>query len=123
MEKFMKKIIMIILLSSLSSVTLAVPRNLFLASPKKITVVGKSVKLTFELPCKNEYPDEFTGNLVAVSDDEGDMSMALGVVLSHDRCEAGPMKDFALEYTLEATGLSSKDLENGATFEPIDIAK
>lgn len=99
----------------------AVPRDLYLASPKKIEVVGSKVKLTFDLKCSNESPDEWAGNLVAVSDDEGDMVMGLGVVLSESSCVEGPVKEFVFTYSLKKAGLTAEDLENGASFEPISL--
>lgn len=101
---------------------LAVPRGLYIAAPHKIKVVGNKVQLTLKLACKNEYPDEWAGNLVAVSDDEGDMAIALGVVLSQDSCDAGPKKNFVFEYDLKQTGVTASDLANGVTLEPVDVA-
>lgn len=119
----MKKIILAFLLVCVSSVGFAVPRGIYLASPKKIEVVGEKLKLTFDLACRDEQPpDEFTGQLVAVSDDEGDRVVGVGVVLSKSRCKAGPVKEFTFEYYLKETGVSSEDLQNeGVTLEPIDI--
>lgn len=106
----------------LSQAAFAVPRNMYLASPTKIEVVKKQVKLTFELPCTNEYPNEWAGNLISVSDDEGDLVQGLGVVLSKESCEPGPLKNYVFTYSLKEAGLSLEDLKAGASFAPIDLA-
>lgn len=119
----MGKFVLSLCVFGFSVSALAVPRGVYLASPKAISVSGGQVNLSFELPCKNTYPDEWAGNLVAVSDDEGDMTIGLGVVLSKDSCAAGPIKTFIFTYDLEQTGASQVDLKNGVTFVPIDLAK
>ncbi len=120
---YMNKLTLIGLILSFCTVAYAVPRNMYLASPKKIQVIGKQVFLTFDLECSNEFPDEWAGNLIAVSDDEGDMSIALGIALSKESCQAGPAKEFTYKYSLSKTGMRQSDLKNGATFEPLNIAE
>jgi hypothetical protein len=121
----MKKLFLLGFFAGVGDIASAVPHEMYLASPKKIKVVGEIVKLTFELPCSNKNPDEWAGNLIAVSNDSGDRAMALGVVLSKDSCEAGPVKNFTFTYPLAKTGLTAEDLteESGGSFEPIDIAR
>lgn len=113
---------LIILACTLMSVSaFAVPRGLYLASPKTIVVDRSNVKLYFELKCKNEYPDEWAGNLVAVSDDEGDMSIALGVVLARSSCDPGPAKEFVFTYALREAKVTLDDIKHDVQLVPIDI--
>jgi hypothetical protein len=119
----MKNLLLIVSVVMFCLSAFAVPRGLYLASPKAIVVDGpaNSVKLYFDLACKNEFPDEWAGNLVAVSDDEGDMSVALGVVLAKSSCDAGPKKQFIFTYPLKATGVTLDDIKHDVTFEPVDL--
>lgn len=117
----MKKFILLSLF--LSSTAMAVPRGIYLAAPKKIEVVGEKLRLMFYLNCANENPDEWTGQLIAVSDDEGDYVVGLGVALSKDMCLPGPKKKFVFEYTLAQAGLTKAALTDGTTFEPLNIAR
>ena len=119
----MKNLVLIGFSLCICSLASAVPRNMYLASPKKIEVSGNQVALTFDLGCSNDAPDEWAGNLIAVSDDEGDMVVALGIALSKDSCKAGPVKKFTFKYPLSQTGLKKSDLQNGASFEPLDLAQ
>jgi hypothetical protein len=119
----MKKIILAIGVFGFSLAALAVPRQMYLASPSKIAVSGKNVNLTLQLACQNVNVDESAGNLVAVHDDEGDNAVALGVVLSKSNCMPGELKSVVLTYDLKQTGLSAEDLKNGATLIPMDLAK
>ena len=119
----MKNFILIGFSLCIYSIASAVPQSMYLASPKKIEVLGKKVALTFALPCSNDAPDEWAGNLIAVSDDDGDMVVGLGVALSKDSCKAGPIKEFTFKYQLSKTGLTKSDLKSGASFEPIDLAQ
>ena len=118
----MKKIILSLCILTTSLTAFAVPRGMYLASPKKIEVVGGKVKLTLSLNCKNESPDEWAGSLVAVSDDEGDMAVGLGVVLAKSSCEASAKaRDYVLTFDLKQTGLSAADLKGGASLEPMEL--
>jgi hypothetical protein len=120
----MKAVLMIALsVLFVSATAFAVPAGLYLAAPKKIEISGNSVNLFFDLACSNSAPEEWAGNLVAVSDDEGDLVVGLGVVLAKSSCKAGPQKEFVFEFALKETGLTPSDLKNGATFEPVNLAK
>jgi hypothetical protein len=107
-----------------SNLAHAVPRGVYIAAPQGIRVTGQNqVTLSFRLPCSNSSPDEWAGNLVAVSDDEGDMVVGLGVVLARSSCTPGPYREFRFTYPLSETGLSLTDLRNGASLRPIDRAR
>lgn len=121
--KMTNRLLAVLCILGFSLSAIAVPKNLYLVSPKSITVSGNKLELAFELSCKNEHPNEWAGNLVAVSDDEGDMTVAVGVVLSKDSCKVGPKKTFVFVYDLKEANLSTEDLKNGVNFAPIDIAK
>ena len=108
-----------VLMLSLS--VFAVPRGLYLASPRAVVVDRNNVKLYFDLPCKNEFPDEWAGNIVAVSDDEGDRSIALGVVLAKSSCDVGPYKQFVFTYSLREVGITTDDIKHDVTLQPIDL--
>lgn len=96
----MNKIILVAMM--MASVTAsAIPRDLYLASPTKIEVDEDRLTLTLSLPCKNQWADEWAGNLVVNSDDEGDMALSLAVVLSLDSCERSAKQDFKLVYSLK----------------------
>ncbi|MES2802738.1 MAG: hypothetical protein V4654_09625 [Bdellovibrionota bacterium] len=119
----MKKLLSVLLSFVTLNVAYAVPTQIYLAAPNKIEVIGERLKLTFKLPCKNKYPDEWAGQLVSASDDEGDMVISLGVTLSKGSCQKGPRKKFVFEYRLSEIGIQASELENGITFEPMDLAK
>lgn len=119
----MKKLLSVLLSFVTLNAAYAVPTQIYLAAPNKIEVVGERLKLTFKLPCKNEYPDEWAGQLVSASDDEGDMVISLGVTLSKDSCKKGPLKEFVFEYRVSQIGIQASELENGITLEPMDLAK
>ena len=115
----MKSLMAMILLSS--TVAMAVPRGVYLASPEKVEVVGEKMVLTFKLPCQNEAPNEWAGSLVAVSDDEGDLAIGVGVALAKKSCVSGPAKEFKFQYDLKELGISSKDIKSGTVIEPITL--
>ena len=117
----MKNVIAVAGVLMLSLSVFAVPRGLYLASPKATIVDGSKVKLYFDLACKNASPDEFAGNLVAVSDDEGDMAVGLGVVLAKSSCVAGPKRQFIFTYDLKDAGLTIDDIKHDVTVQPIDL--
>jgi hypothetical protein len=112
----MKSVIGLFALLMTSNLVFAVPRGNYLASPKKIEVRGDSVRLSFDLPCSNGHPEENAGNLIVLSDDEGDFAKALGVVLAKSSCEEGPLKTFVLKYPLRRTGLTQAALAQGEVF-------
>lgn len=107
----MKKLILSFLVMTIfSAIAGAVPRGVYLASPEKITVKGNTIELLVRLACKNEFPDEWAGQLVIVSDDEGDRAYGVGVILSESSCERGPKKLFSMKYDLLKQGLIPSDL-------------
>jgi hypothetical protein len=113
-----------------STNALAVPGRLYVASPKKIEVVGGKVRLHYRLPCRNDHPDEWAGTLVAVWDDEGDQMIALGTVLAQSSCDPGPLKSFVFDYpvakVISESGMDGyitpENIESGM-FEPVDVRK
>lgn len=107
----------VIMATALNAV--AVPRSPYIVSPSKIEVSGEKLLLTLDLKCKNESPNEWAGNLIALSDDSGDLVMGLAVVLAKSDCGPGPQKKFVLTYSLKDAGLSALDLKNGVTLEPL----
>jgi len=119
----MNKILLAIIILAFSSISLAVPRGVYLAAPKKIEVIGTKVKLLFNLSCKNKNPDEWAGNLISLYDDEGDMAVGLGVVFSKSSCDPGPLREYSFEYNLKEIGFTANDIANGTTLIPLNLAK
>lgn len=107
----------------LASNAWAVPHNVYLASPKRIEVIGNKVALSFDLKCKNEDPDNWAGHLINVFDDSGDLEVGLAIVLSKDVCKPGPLKEFTFRYPLTRTGVTAEDLNRGVTLVPMHLAQ
>ncbi len=103
----------------------AVPRGIYLASPKKIQATpDNKVNLYLDLNCKNEFPDEWAGQLISTADDEGDMAFALAIVLSESSCDKGPKKQYTFTYELSqvSKNLTYKDIiEKQISLVPADI--
>lgn len=122
----MKKMILVTMMM-MSVTASAVPRGLFLATPELIQVKGDKLTLTMNLPCQNENPDEWTGNLIHVWDDEGDAAIAFAVVLSTDECKFGPKRIFKFSYNIENHFQDKSMIEliksGDAELVPADLAK
>src|SRR4051812_21812983 len=91
----------------------AVPRGVYVASPKKIVVAGNRLGLIFDLHCKNTHPEDFAGQPIALSDDEGDQVIGVGLLLAKSKCEPGPAKEFTFDFPVSKFGFKMSDLLEG----------
>lgn len=103
----------------------AVPGGLKLVKPKSVRIDEEKMEIVAKVDLKcSKYYDEWTGGIITGTDDSGDYTIGVTLLIAESNCDASEVKkEFTLRRSLKDLGFTSPADVEGVAIKAMRIAK